>query len=109
VVLTLTTIKLGDNLMRVYVSYRNSTSLPQILSCLIDTDPSASSITLADGTVIHSTATYCSEHPSSTFTLNAGGTHASYAVFHVATGFPEPFSFFWSTGNGSGTVSHITI
>jgi hypothetical protein len=108
-ILTLTMIKLRDNLMTVYVDYHNATSLPQILSCLDDTDPSASSVTLADGNVIHSAATYCSQHPSATFTVNAGGTHASYAVFHVPSGFPEPFSFFWSTGNGSGTVSNIKI
>jgi len=108
-VLTVTTIKLRGNLMTVYVAYHNSTSLPQILSCVDDTDPSASSITLADGSVIHSAATYCSEHSNATFTLNASGTHSSYAVFHVPAGFPEPFSFYWSTGNGSSSVSNIRI
>ncbi|HET7016807.1 MAG TPA: hypothetical protein VFI65_22990 [Streptosporangiaceae bacterium] len=108
-VLTLTTIKLRGNLMTAYVAYHNSTGLPQILSCVDDTDPSASSITLANGRVIHSAATYCSEHPSATIALNASGTHSSYAVFHVPAGFPEPFSFYWTTGNGSSSVSNIRI
>lgn len=108
-VLTLTTIKLRGNLMTVNVTYHNSTSLPQILSCLTDNNASASSITLADGTTINSTATYCSSHPSAAFTLNAGATHTSYAVFKVPPTFPEPFSFTWSTGSGSNTVSNLKL
>jgi hypothetical protein len=107
--LTLTTIKLRDNVMTVNVTYRNVSGLPQILSCLVDSNPSASSITLADGTTINSTATYCSDHPSNSFTLNAGATHTSYAVFHVPAALPEPFAFTWSTGAGSSTVSNLTL
>ena len=108
-VLTLTTIKLGGNLMTVYVRYHNASGSLAILGCQGDTDPAASSITLADGKVIHSAATYCSDHPSAAFPLNGGESHSSYAVFHVNTGFPEPFSFYWPTGNGSGTVSDIKL
>ncbi len=108
-VLTLTTIKLTYHRMIVNVTYHNATTLPQILSCLGDSDPSASSITLANGTAINSTSTYCSDHPSAAFTLNAGATHTSYAVFHVPAGFPEPFTFTWSTGTGSNTVSNLKL
>jgi uncharacterized protein YoaH (UPF0181 family) len=108
-VLTLTTIKLSNDRMTVNVTYHNATSLPQILSCLGDSDPSASSVTLANGTAINSAATYCSDHPSAAFTLNAGATHTSYAVFHVPAGFPEPFAFTWSTGTGSSTVSNLKL
>lgn len=108
-VLTLTTIKLHANVMTVNVTYHNISGLPQILSCLSDTNPSASSITLADGTTINSMATYCSDHPSAAFNLNAGATHTSYAIFHVPVGFSEPFSFTWSTGSGSNTVSNLKL
>jgi hypothetical protein len=107
--LTLTRIKLHGNLMTVYVSYRSSTGRPEILSCLGDDDPSASSITLADGSVIPSAATYCSDHPGHTFTLNGSATHASYAVFHITAGFPEPFKFSWPADNNTGTVSNIKL
>jgi hypothetical protein len=108
-VLTLTTINLSNHRMTVDVTYHNTTSLPEILNCQGDSDPSASSITLANGTTINSTATYCSDHPSAAFTLNGGATHTSYAVFNVPAGFPEPFTFTWSTGTGSNTVSNLKL
>lgn len=108
-VLTLTAIDLRHNLMTAYVSYHNVSGLPEILSCLDDSDPSTSFITLANGNVVHSAKTYCSDHPSAELTLGAGATHTSYATFPVGQGFPQPFSFNWSTGSRTGTVSHISL
>jgi len=108
-VLTLTTIKLRANVMTVNVAYHNISGLPQILSCVGDNDPSAAAFTPASGIAIDSTATYCSDHPSAAFTLNAGATHTSYSVFHVPAGFPEPFTFTWTTGTGSSTVSNLKL
>lgn len=108
-VLTLTTITLRDNRLTVDVAYHNATNQTQILTCLGETDPTTASLTLANGTIVHSIATYCSDHPSLASTLGAGQTHTSYAVFLVPKDFPEPVSFFWEAGDLSGTVSHLRV
>lgn len=108
-VLTLTTIKLQGDRLTVDVAYHNGTNQTQILTCLGETDPTTASLTLANGTIIHSIATYCSDHPSLASTLGAGQTHTSYAVFRVPKDFPQPVSFFWQAGDLSGTVSHLRV
>lgn len=107
--LTLTTITVRQRLMTIDVTYHDVAASSVALTCVGSGDPSIATVTLANGTVLHATQTYCSDHANDQFTISPGAVHVSYAVFPTPSDFAQPFSFYWSAGSWSGTVSGIRI
>jgi hypothetical protein len=108
-VLSLRSIKVSSGgKITFFVTYENTTSAPARLYCSGDTNPSVTTLTLANGNVVRASATFCSEHPNRTIKVASGQSFTSYAVFPSIQGFKK-ITFFWYAGILSGTVSTLTL
>jgi pimeloyl-ACP methyl ester carboxylesterase len=110
---TLASVQVSQNgTATFYVTNQNvSAGSPGTLTCTGVTDPNVSELTLGDGQVVDSTATFCSENPGdSTITVQSGQSTTDFAVFPDSAGLTSPFSFTWQVGvDLTGTVSGITL
>ena len=110
-VLTLDTITIAPGGGATFsITYKNVSSSNGQLTCTGDTDPTAATVTLQDGQVVHSTQTYCSDHPSqSTIYVPLGHSFTDYGIFRILENLAQPFTFYWYAGSLSGTVAHVTL
>ena len=93
-----------------YVTYSNIGSSPQALTCQGGSDPALATLALANGEVINSIVSYCSDHPDlQSISVLPGHTLTSYAIFASTKGLARPFSFSWSSSSLSGTVPGVQL
>ncbi|MEP9384071.1 serine/threonine-protein kinase [Nocardioides sp. KR10-350] len=108
--LVLTDIEVAaDGSMTAHVDYRNH-GAAALLSCALSPAADASRVEYADGTEASSTATYCSEHPTATFTVGAGKSFTSFATFPASDRLGSPFTLDWQPGQSmSGSAEGIRL
>jgi hypothetical protein len=108
--LTLTSVQVAKNgTATFFITYRNSGSSAESLTCGGYSERSAATAELSDGQVIYSEATYCSDHPGKEQRVPPGRSVLSYAVFADASDLTQPFTFHWSAGVLSGTIPQVSL
>ena len=109
-ILTLTGVQVAKNGTAILVmTYRNTGSSPESLTCRGYSERSAAAAALSDGRMIYSESTYCSDHPGKELTVSPGRSVLSYAVFADASDLAQPFTFYWSAGILSGTIPQVSL
>ncbi|MGD0605759.1 MAG: hypothetical protein ABSA53_19455 [Streptosporangiaceae bacterium] len=109
-ILTVTGVQVAKNgTATLFITYRNTGSSPESLTCGGYSERSAAAAVLSDGQVIYSEATYCSDHPGKERTVSPGRSVLSYAVFADASDLAHPFTFYWSAGILSGTIPQVSL
>ena len=107
---TLTTISVKGTVMTVDLAYRNLTPTSQPLSCLKAPPASRATVALANGTVLHASRTFCSDHPNDfLIILGPRSVRNSYAIFSVPAKIAQPFTFTWPNAAMAGSVSGIRL
>lgn len=99
----------SDGTMAAHVRYHNEDASDPGLACWTGNAPDADSVEYADGTVVKSTQTYCSEHPNAQWDVARGKSWTAYAVFPSPTS-GQSFTLHWQPDDvPSGDVTGITL
>ncbi|WP_232835303.1 serine/threonine-protein kinase [Actinocorallia populi] len=106
--LTLAHIEVEEDTLTAYVDYRPR-GTARSLTCKYDTHD-LNVILLADGRSLPSESTYCSRHPSRTWTVARGDRFRDHAVFPLHPRLTKPFTLDWQPGKDlSGTLKGLTL
>ena len=110
-ILTLTDIRvLASGQAEFFVRYTNDGSTTGVLTCAGYTSRAVDTLTLSNGQMIASTATYCSQQLNQAdIGVGAGQSNVSYAIFPGAGRLTQPFSFTWPAGTLSGRLDGLTL
>lgn len=99
----------SDGTMAAHVRYHNEDASDPGLACWTGNASDADSVEYADGTVVKSTETYCSQHPNAQWDVPRGKSWTAYAVFPAPTS-GQSFTLHWQPDDvPSGDVTGITL